>query len=191
MQFLPATAHRRMPWKNGGGETAEIAVSPEGAGLGEFAWRISMAQVGTDGPFSAFPGIDRSLSVLEGCGIALSLAGAPEIVLMTESLPFAFAGDAAATARLVAGAITDLNVMTRRGLWRHEVERLRFGDKRSLRCTADIIVFLSRSSNLGLVAGMQHVTLGIDDAALVEGAIDLNFEAEGEATLFVARLWRA
>jgi hypothetical protein len=81
--------------------------------------------------------------------------------------------------------------MTRRGLWRHEVERLRLSDERSLRCTTDITVLLSRSSNLGLAAGTQHVRLGVDDAALVEGAIDLRLEPEREATLFVARLWRA
>ena len=50
-----------MPWKNGGGETAEIAVSPPGAALDDFDWRLSMARVETDGPFSAFPGIDRTL----------------------------------------------------------------------------------------------------------------------------------
>ncbi len=44
-----------MPWKNGGGETAEIAVFPPSADLSEFGWRISMATVSSDGPFSAFP----------------------------------------------------------------------------------------------------------------------------------------
>ena len=62
--ILTASSYRRMPWKNGGGETVEIAVSPEGAALSEFDWRISMATVATDGPFSIFPGIDRTLSIL-------------------------------------------------------------------------------------------------------------------------------
>ena len=44
----------RMPWKNGGGETTEIAVSPEAAGLDRFDWRVSMARVARNGPFSEF-----------------------------------------------------------------------------------------------------------------------------------------
>ena len=69
MRLLPAAGHRRMPWKNGGGETVEIAISPADAGLDGFDWRLSMATVATDGPFSVFPGIDRSLAVIRGAGI--------------------------------------------------------------------------------------------------------------------------
>ena len=68
-----------MRWKNGGGETAEIAVSPPGAALDAFDWRLSMAKVETDGPFSAFPGIDRTLAILEGEGIRLSVGGEPPL----------------------------------------------------------------------------------------------------------------
>ena len=75
MRILRASTYRRMPWKNGGGETTEIAVSPEGAGLDDFAWRISMARVDGDGPFSAFAGVDRTLSILEGEGLRLEIAG--------------------------------------------------------------------------------------------------------------------
>lgn len=53
---LLAANHRRMPWKNGRGETTEIAVWPEGAGLQDFGWRLSMAGVSEHGAFSAFPG---------------------------------------------------------------------------------------------------------------------------------------
>lgn len=44
------------PWKNGGGETAEILAFPAGAGFDDFSWRISTAIVAASGPFSAFPG---------------------------------------------------------------------------------------------------------------------------------------
>ncbi|MDP1908248.1 MAG: HutD family protein, partial [Hyphomicrobium sp.] len=43
MRILRAKDYRRMPWKNGGGETTEIAISPEGAALDSFDWRVSMA----------------------------------------------------------------------------------------------------------------------------------------------------
>src|SRR3546814_10305481 len=69
MQVLRAAAHRVMPWKNGGGSTTEVAVAPDGAGLDEFDWRISMAVVGADGPFSGFPGVDRTLAVPARAGL--------------------------------------------------------------------------------------------------------------------------
>ena len=62
-KLLRNSDHRRMPWKNGGGETVEVIVHPEGASLSDFGWRVSMATVASDGPFSVFPGIDRTLAV--------------------------------------------------------------------------------------------------------------------------------
>ncbi|MBM7325185.1 HutD family protein, partial [Agrobacterium sp. S2] len=49
-----------MPWKNGGGVTTEIIVHPAKASMADFDWRISMANVAQDGPFSIFPGVDRT-----------------------------------------------------------------------------------------------------------------------------------
>jgi environmental stress-induced protein Ves len=118
-RLLRNNDHRRMPWKNGGGETVEVIVTPEGASLSEFGWRVSMASVASDGPFSVFPGIDRTLAVLSGDGMALSIEGLGERLLKPETTPLAFPADAPTTARLTGGPITDLNVMTRRGVFRH------------------------------------------------------------------------
>src|SRR5690606_386633 len=71
----PASARQFRPWKNGGGETAEIAVSPAGAGFDDFDWRISTAIVAQSGPFSGFPGVDRVLTVIEGGAMELTVAG--------------------------------------------------------------------------------------------------------------------
>lgn len=124
MQILRAAAHRTMPWKNGGGSTTEIAVAPDGAGLDDFDWRISMAVVAADGPFSAFPGVDRTLAVLDGAVLVLhGLPGGP-VRLARRAAPFAFPADAAVSATLPDGPITDLNVMTRRGRFRSRVRRI-------------------------------------------------------------------
>lgn len=112
-----------MPWKNGGGTTTEIAAHPAGAGIDEFLWRVSMAQVESDGPFSMFDGIDRTLSILDGDGIRLTVDG-ETTELTLASVPFPFAGDASASATLIGGPVTDLNVMTRRAALRHRVWRL-------------------------------------------------------------------
>jgi uncharacterized protein len=118
-RLLRNADHRRMPWKNGGGETVEVIVYPEDASLSDFGWRVSMAGVASDGPFSVFPGIDRTLAVLTGDGMALSIEGVGDHLLTPVSPPLAFPADAPTTARLPGGPITDLNVMTRRGAFRH------------------------------------------------------------------------
>ncbi|MGJ7037890.1 environmental stress-induced protein Ves [Shinella sp. BE166] len=123
MRLLRNVEHRRMPWKNGGGETVEVIVHPEGPDLSEFGWRVSMATVASDGPFSVFPGIDRTLAVLSGDGMALSIEGVGEKLLTPETAPLTFPADVPTTARLTGGPITDLNVMTRRGVFGHRLAR--------------------------------------------------------------------
>ncbi|MFM9976233.1 MAG: HutD family protein [Beijerinckiaceae bacterium] len=123
MRILRQSGFRVMPWKNGGGTMTDIIASPEGASLDTFDWRVSMARVVRDGPFSVFPGIDRSLTILEGEGMVLDIAGHGETLLTDQSLPFAFPGDAVTYSRLHAGPILDLNVMTRRGICRSTVTR--------------------------------------------------------------------
>lgn len=92
VRILRAADLTPTPWKNGGGLTREIATGPEGAGAGAFDWRVSLADVTADGPFSAFPGVDRILTVVEGAGMDLVVGGEHHIV--DEPLwPHGFPGD--------------------------------------------------------------------------------------------------
>lgn len=111
------------PWKNGGGTTTEIAVAPEGAGFDDFDWRLSVAEVASDGPFSLFPQIDRTLTLIEGHGLDMSIEWREAVRLTPASAPLAFPGDVPVTASLVDGPIRDFNVMTRRGRFNHQVSR--------------------------------------------------------------------
>jgi environmental stress-induced protein Ves len=106
---LPCT-----PWKNGGGSTRTIAVSPPDAGFDDFDWRVSIADVASDGPFSRFPGIDRIILLLEGAGMNLQIDGR-SIPLTMPFVPHKFNGDDEVDSRLINGASRDFNVMTRRG----------------------------------------------------------------------------
>lgn len=118
---LPAT-----PWKNGGGVTREIVCQPPGAGLETFDWRVSIATIASDGPFSTFAGIDRIITLLEGGGVHLaSDDGAIDHRLDSPLHPFAFPGEACLHARVLAGDCEDFNVMTRRSVCRARVQRLR------------------------------------------------------------------
>lgn len=116
----------RVPWKNGGGTTAEVAAFPEGSGFDTFAWRISMADVASDGPFSIFPGIDRTLIVVEGEGIELDVEGIA-YRLDQISPKLSFSGDDITTGQLLSGPIRDLNIMTRRGQFRHRTRFVEAG----------------------------------------------------------------
>ncbi|WP_217629772.1 HutD/Ves family protein [Paracoccus chinensis] len=118
---------RATRWKNGGGVTHELAVWPDGADLSGFDARLSMAEVAADGPFSAFPGIDRTLAVLEGGPMRLSFGGA-EVVLAADGPPLSFPGEAPVHAELDAGPVLDLNIMTRRGAFSHRMVELSPGD---------------------------------------------------------------
>lgn len=183
MRLIRAADCRTMPWKNGGGTTTEIAVAPEGASLSDFDWRISMAHVGQDGPFSAFPGIDRTLSVLTGAGITLAFGDGERVQLDRTSAPYCFAADRAVEGLLVEGPIDDLNVMSRRGRWRHRVERV--SGAGSLSASEGLLVLVARKgdwqvSGAALVAG---------DSAILEapGRVDLVTGGD-EAELYAIRL---
>lgn len=167
MKMLLASDHRRMPWKNGMGTTTEIAVFPPNAGLDDFGWRISMADVVEDGSFSIFPGVDRTLCVLEGEGIELAVSGQGEARLDRDSEPFAFPADTHTSAKLVAGPITDLNVMTRRDAFRHAVARATLNDVGDLDFEAELTLLLCHKGNLDLVVGGEKVELQPLDAVLV------------------------
>ena len=102
-----------VPWKNGGGTTREVAVYPPGAGMDDFLWRISMAQVEQPGPFSAFPGIDRVLAVLEGT-LRLTSPQVEAHIMTGQSPPHAFDGGAMMWGEPIGGPVLDLNAMARR-----------------------------------------------------------------------------
>ncbi len=103
------------PWKNGGGTTREIVCQPPGANMNSFDWRVSIATIASDGPFSAFEGVDRFITLLRGGGVHLaSDDGTLDHRLDTPLRPFAFPGEARVHGRLLAGACEDFNVMTRR-----------------------------------------------------------------------------
>lgn len=177
MRVLRAADHRRMPWKNGGGETIEIAVHPHGAGLDDFDWRVSIARVASDGPFSAFEDVDRILVVLEGEGLELSVEGMGPHILTTRSDPIAFPADRPTAARLTAGPITDLNVMTRRGRATAALHRRRAGDDAPLLVGAGMVVALGTLRLAGIELGRHDALLFADpDEALAletQGGADL------------------
>jgi len=120
VRLLRAADRIATPWKNGGGVTREVAAWPPGAGLDAFDWRVSLAEVAADGPFSTFPGVDRVLTVIAGDGLVLEIDG--RALRLERDARLAFPGEAAVGARLTAGPVGGLNVMVRRDAWTARVE---------------------------------------------------------------------
>ncbi|MDR3505036.1 MAG: HutD family protein [Acidocella sp.] len=164
---LKRDAFKPMPWKNGGGETAEIAVFPHGAGLEDFGWRLSMARVAADGPFSCFAGIERTLTVLDGAGFRLTVDGT-EHLLTPASAPLRFAGDVLASAALLAGPVTDLNVMTRRGAFRHEVRRVALDIGQHIDASGGFGFLLCKSGSFEALGTNDIISLAADDCLIAE-----------------------
>jgi environmental stress-induced protein Ves len=119
LTLLHANGYRRVRWKNDGGWTTEIAREPADAAA-DFAWRISIADIESDGPFSSFPGVARELMLLAGNGIELDIDDAPPLRLTERFQRVRFEGESRVECRLLAGPTRDFNVMTRRDSARAE-----------------------------------------------------------------------
>jgi environmental stress-induced protein Ves len=182
IQVLRASERPATPWLNGGGVTREVAGFPAGSGLADFDWRVSLADVAEGGPFSRFAGVDRVITVVDGAGMALTVAGT-EHRLAQPYRPFAFPGDADTDCRLLGGPVVDFNVMTRRGRATADVEVADF--QRSVEVpdgAAVLLVCLAGTAELGAA----DVRLGRFDAALLTGGEDL-LRVDGVAAVVTLR----
>ena len=113
MRVQRFSEHLAMPWANGKGASYEI--SSDRDALNQWSWRVAIAPVVVDGPFSSLPGIDRQLVVIDGNGMVLEVDG--KTVECLPSQVVAFSGDATAYARLIDGPSVDLGLMTARDVF--------------------------------------------------------------------------
>jgi environmental stress-induced protein Ves len=108
---------------------AQAAPAQAAAGSAGWDWRVSVAEVSKAGDFSAFPGMDRVLTVVEGELLLLSVDGAEHP--LEKYRPFRFSGDAAAAGALPTGDIRALNVITRQGAFKGYTSIIELSKKRA------------------------------------------------------------
>lgn len=191
--LLDLATARVMPWKNGGGETLELAIAPAGAGLEDFAWRISSARVGAAGPFSNFVGVDRSLALLDGEGLCLRRGDGSSEELLSGGMAAYFPGEEPIEATLLDGPVNDLNLMTRRTAWRHRLAPLPVQGQRTLdNDAALLLLWCQRGAAIAcrLPSGERR-QLDSGQGLLLEdepGLLELH--AQQSALLYVAWLYR-
>lgn len=175
---LRADALVPVPWRNGQGITREIAVMPLGAGPDDFLWRVSLADVVGAAPFSRFPGVDRTIVLIDGAGFRMTLDGTQVHDLTSPCAPFAFPGEAEVAVALAGGPTRDFNLMLRRGRATGGVEVWRSLGGHA--CPADTVLLYAVQGPIMTAAGT--LTGGdswlpdappADEVVLAEGALAL------------------
>ncbi|WP_321786328.1 HutD family protein [Burkholderia pyrrocinia] len=112
IDVCPIDSIPREAWRNGGGTTRTLAT-------GGAQWRVSLASIDRNGPYSRFPGISRVSLILSGDGVTLTSDEA--IVRLRPRVAEAYDGDVDWRAALVGGPSVALNVMTAKGRYRTTV----------------------------------------------------------------------
>jgi hypothetical protein len=187
IRHLRRAAYRRIAWDNGGGTTEEIARADDTRGL---LWRLSLATVAAEGPFSLMPGVDRVLTVTAGPGFSLvpadaghggglSTGGPPtpslphgggrEAPLLTV-LPMrtvAFAGERALRAVGVRGPCLAFNVLTGRGRVRAGVDCVR-----GTFALSAAVAAVHAAEPGGVEAFGRRWTLAAGDTLIAEGELE-------------------
>ena len=182
--ILRARDYARMRWKNGAGWTSEILRVPDQE---SWDWRLSIAEIEADAPFSAFPGIDRELVLLSGNGVRLRFEDGAVHTLLPPHDKLRFAGERALVGELVDGLTRDFNLMWRRdtmaaSLWHRPL-------------VGTMVVFVEPADTwvVHLLAGQAHFAdgsglgqLGAGDTAVLRstgGRQRFALDGTGEALL--------
>jgi uncharacterized protein len=167
LEPIPASTFREQPWKNGGGLTREIAA-------GDF-WRLSIATIDRSGPFSEFPGYDRTIVAIEGDLVTLQIGD--ETIVLAHYEPLEFPGEEPAYAS-VTGSARDLNVMTRRDELAHDVEIVA-GTQRFVLDEDEFAVVCAIDG----AAGVDGVAVAAGDALIVRDAEGFSVLSSGHAAV--------
>jgi environmental stress-induced protein Ves len=179
-RILRSVDYVARPWKNGGGTTRDIAVSPSGAPLDTFDWRLSLAQVDRDGPFSRFDNVDRTLVLLSG---AMTLHERDRRIDLVRNQPFAFEGERALEATVGGGSTLDFNVMTRRGRASHIARRELFSQQSNFETRAGRTIVLFALECGLIVHGEQ---LNVHDTAIITAQrVSVTTAADSAAALVI------
>lgn len=185
MQLLGEKDFRTVPWKNGGGVTTDLLIRPVGATHETFDLRLARAPITSEGPFSSYPGVDRTITLIGGQRLDLDFGG--RILSLMPFTPASFDSALAPLSRIPDGPVEVINVMARRGVWKSSVEVLRGAQRRSVS---------ARPGEIQIVYLLNGQFRAIDSTSVIVSAgqalvIDRNsaiLEAGPELVAILARL---
>ena len=171
------------PWRNGGGSTHEMLTWPS---ADAWAVRISVAQIEQNGPFSAYPGIERWFAVVRGEGVVLRF-GLAATVQRPDTQPLRFGGVVAPVCELLSGETQDLNLMVRYAAGRGDMQFVTAG--KPWLCAAEFRAVYTAAPATLLVDYHNATLLPADTLAWSDTAAEQRWElisARGGTTL---RAW--
>ncbi|MFJ4143297.1 HutD family protein [Pseudomonas sp. NPDC089734] len=178
-QILRATDYPRMPWKNGGGSTEEIA-RDAGQDLDGFGWRLSIADIEASGDFSVFAGYQRIISVIQGMGMTLDVDGVISRPLLPSD-PFAFSGDSHVSCSLLDGPIRDFNLIYAPLRYNARLHWIDVRQPQRLFSSASTLLLFSAAEQVGISVNEGHwEILGKYDCLQVEnpgGLLEIELQA--------------
>ena len=179
LALLRTSDYRRGRWKNDGGWTTEIAREPADSAA-DFVWRVSIADIESDGPFSSFPGIDRDLVLLAGTGMELAIDDAEPVRIEGRFQQLRFRGEQSVECRLLGGPTRDFNAMVRRDAMTAEVVA------RPL--VGSMVIFAQVGTEWLIHVHAGHATArdGQDEIALAaEETLRIDFRTEGSGRVVI------
>lgn len=156
IEIITPAQWQTQAWQNGGGITHQLCRQDDGQG---FLWRLSIAEVASDGPFSRFDNIDRIILLLSGEGFALHGVGDNPQLINTALQPFYFAGETPIHCHLLHGPVRDFNLMTRRNAVKAKLQVL------TISSTAQLLPFCAQrliyvaNGSVTAVLGEKHIIL--------------------------------
>ncbi len=181
-----------MRWKNGAGWTSEILKvhASDERDTNDWTWRLSIAEIETDAPFSAFPGVERELILLSGNGLRLRFDDGGSHDLLPPHDRLRFAGERPAFGELLDGPTRDFNLMWKRDavdaqLWHRPLvgTMVLFVDPGETWA----IHPLAGQARFADDSGLGEVNLG-DTAILVAGDARRRYALDGGGELLLIRI---
>lgn len=172
--ILKATGYHQGLWRNGLGVSWDIAQE----GGADFDWRLALARLDADVPFSDYPNVDRVFTIIEGKGVALDIDGIGTVEAV-KFRPLFFPCDRPTACRLVTGPCRALNLFVRRGGFVPDVVVTCHGKGDELPLAATSLAFI-----VGGDASIDGEDLAHEDSAIVKSPALLRFYAD-------TVLWRA
>ena len=184
MRIIRRDGLRSTPWKNGGGETRQIACFPPASQLHDFEWRLSTAVVATDGDFSFFEGVDRRLYLLGGNGLGLRL-GSQRVRRLTTGDYIDFPGELPVHGSLIDGPVVDLTIMWRRDRLRANIGDLSISDTTDILLPWEVVAVFVRSGDLRVADGSSSETANPFDTVILDKGHADRSTLEGPAEVIV------
>ena len=174
IKIISPNQFKTIPWKNGKGETTELAISQNGC-LANFDWRLSIASVIEDGPFSDFSGYYRNLILLDGNGIKLTHSEQQIDVLENYLSVSSFNGDCDTVGELIEGPILDFNLMTKVG--KYKVETITLIEQQSIQLNNNGLCFIYS------LHSKSSIKIQLEEAILPKGCLAIVSSASSKLVI--------